>query len=91
MHGFSSADDYYKKVTVRGLLRSIQHPTLIIHALDDPLVPAECVPENTEISDQVTLHVTRQGGHVGFIQGNIPWRAEYWLKHRILDFLKSAV
>jgi len=91
LHGFSSADDYYAKVTVRGLLGSIVHPTLIIHALDDPLVPAECIPRKNEISDKVILHITRQGGHVGFIQGNTPWRAEYWLKGRILDFLKSSV
>lgn len=88
LHGFCGAKDYYEQVTIRGSLKKINHPTLIIHALDDPLVPPECVPTPEEISKVASLELHTRGGHVGFVQGR-PWRRTYWLKDRILDFLKN--
>lgn len=90
LHGFSGADEYYEKVTVRHHLKAIRHPTLIIHALDDPLVPEDCVPNEDELSDKIILDVSKKGGHVGFVQGMIPWRPKYWLKDRILDFINQS-
>ena len=86
LHGFSSADDYYEKVTVRHSLKRVQHPVLIIHAMDDPLVPAECIPTPAELSSSILLEVSQQGGHIGFVNSVFSWR-EFWLRQRILDFL----
>lgn len=89
LHGFSNADDYYSKVSVRPYLRFIERPTLIIHALDDPLVPADSVPARDELSENIYFELTRKGGHVGFIEGVLPWSPRYWLKERILGFLNK--
>jgi len=89
LHGFKNADDYYAKVSIRQHLRLIDRPTLIIHALDDPLVPADSVPIHDELSRNIYFELTRNGGHVGFIQGIFPWIPRYWLKQRILDFLNK--
>lgn len=91
LHGFKSADDYYTRVSVRPYLKLIDSPTLIIHALDDPLVPADSVPTQDELSEKIYFELTRNGGHVGFIQGAFPWIPRYWLKQRILDFLNKKV
>ena len=90
LHGFSGADEYYEAVTIRHLLNKIEHPTLIIHALDDPLVPSECVPHEKELSKKIVLDLSEKGGHVGFVQG-LPWQPQSWLKQRILDFLQKSV
>ncbi len=91
LHGFCGARDYYEKMTIRHSLSMIQHPTLIIHALDDPLVPAECIPKSTELSPSIHLELFQVGGHVGFIEGVFPWKLNYWLKGRILSFLSDPI
>lgn len=88
LHGFCGVKDYYEKVSIRHWLKQIKQPTLIVHALDDPLIPAHCVPDASELSSAACLELQQQGGHVGFIQGR-PWSPEYWLKQRILAFLKN--
>jgi predicted alpha/beta-fold hydrolase len=89
LHGFSDADEYYSISSSRQYLRSIQVPTLILHAKDDPFMSEDVIPEGHELSSQVKLEVTESGGHVGFVTGKYPWRPEYWLEQRIPDFLKD--
>lgn len=90
LHGFNNVNDYYEKVSIRSRLRKINHPTLIIHAMDDPLVAPECVPERSELSTTTYLELQKQGGHVGFIQGK-PWHRENWLMSHIVEFLKRPL
>lgn len=89
LHGFSGVDDYYTKSSSRQYLRSIEVPTLILHAKDDPLISADCIPKSHELSPKINLEVSETGGHVGFVTGNIPWRPEYWLEIRVTEFLED--
>lgn len=86
LYGFESAQQYYEKISCRHLLKDIQHPTLIIHALDDPMIPPDSVPKPEEYSSSITHEVVPHGGHVGFISGAIPWRPEYWLRDQIMNY-----
>lgn len=87
LHGFSGADDYYRQSSSRQYLKNIQCETLILQALDDPFMFETSVPDNSELSQQVTLELSQYGGHVGFIGGRIfPQR---WLESRIIRFLQS--
>lgn len=88
LHGFSSVDEYYTISSSRQYLRTINIPTLLIQAKDDPFMCEEVIPELDELSSSVTLEVTDTGGHVGFVSGTVPWRPEYWLEKRIPEFLK---
>ncbi len=90
LHGFSSGYDYYERMTIRPWLSKIIHPTLIIHAIDDPLVPISCVPDQSELARSVVLESLQTGGHIGFVEGVFPWALKYWLKDRILAFLKAS-
>ncbi|WP_226661385.1 hydrolase [Microbulbifer aggregans] len=85
LHGFRGVDDYYTRASSKPLLRQIEVPTLIIHAADDPFVCTSAIPEPHEISASVSLAISKQGGHVGFICGSL-WRPEYWLETRIPQF-----
>ena len=87
LHGFNDVHDYYRRSSSRQYLKSISIPTLLIQSVDDPFMTKEVLPGQDEISPYVHLEITRHGGHVGFISGLIPFRPEYWLEHRIPEFL----
>ena len=66
-HGFADCDDYYTRCSVTGLLERIDTPLLLLHARNDPWIPAdpyEDIRHNTP--SNVTLLLTDNGGHVGF-------------------------
>ena len=90
LHGFEGAEDYYVKCSSRQFLNRIQVPTLILHAVDDPFMTPEVVPTESELSEHVTVEVSAQGGHVGFVHGP-PWRPSYWYERRIPEFLAETI
>ncbi len=91
LHGFSGKDEYYDRCSSIGFLKQIQRPTLIINSLDDPFMMPEILPDESQLSDCVTLEVSEHGGHVGFISGGTPLRPVYYLPERITDFLASQI
>lgn len=88
IHGFLSADDYYEKCSAKQFLKDIKIPTLIIHAKDDPFMTTEVIPNSEEISVDVVLEVSENGGHVGFINGAL-LKPEYWLEKRVGEYFSS--
>jgi len=91
LHGFAGVDDYYARSSSRQFLGRIAIPTLILHALDDPFMFPETCPTAAELSPRVTLELSKHGGHVGFVQGTLPWRAKSWLDGRILAHLSESL
>lgn len=91
LHGFASKDDYYDRCSSMHFLRDIERPTLIVNALDDPFMSAEVIPSEDSLSDSVTLEISENGGHVGFIDGGSPWQPSYFLPRRIMAFFESAL
>ena len=89
LYGFASAKHYYDHSSSRGYLAKIDVPTLILQAEDDPFMTTEGFPQEFELSDCTTLELSSQGGHVGFVGGNIPLRPQYWLDRRIPEWLKE--
>ncbi len=87
LHGFKNADDYYQQASSRQFLKKIAVPTLLLQAKDDPFMMSDTIPEASELSPLVRLELSDEGGHVGFISGSVPWRAEYWLEKRVPEFL----
>ncbi|MEB4590063.1 hydrolase [Candidatus Thiothrix sp. Deng01] len=91
LNGFAGAEDYYARSSSGQFLSQIQTPALIIHAQDDPFMYPSTVPDASMLSDSVTLELAAHGGHVGFVGGNAPWRAEYWLEQRITRWLQGQL
>ena len=90
LHGFASGKDYYHRSSCRQYLSSIDRPTLIIQAKDDPFMTPDVIPSEEELSPSVTLELSQQGGHVGFVQGHNPFQPKYWLDIRITQWLKQT-
>ncbi|MGB5601555.1 MAG: hydrolase [Gammaproteobacteria bacterium] len=91
LHGFNSVTHYYTESSCRQYLKGIKIPTRIIHALDDPFMFPDTVPDTYEISESVELLLARNGGHVGFVSGKYPWKPEDWYERRIIEFLDDGV
>jgi len=89
LHGFVDAEDYYQRASSRQYLQSVTVPTLILQAMNDPLVPREGIPSEKELSNAISLELAESGGHVGFITGKYPWQSEYWLDKRIATYFNS--
>lgn len=89
IHGFSGARDYYSSASCRPWLRRIRTPTLIVNALDDPLIPGETLPESCELAPAVTLELAESGGHVGFLGRARSGFPRFWLDRRFTAFLRE--
>ena len=87
LHGFDNATHYYAVSSSRQYLHTIQRPTLIIHAVDDPFMTPQVIPHAHELSPSITLELRKKGGHVGFITNNGCCKIEYTLDTRIKEFL----
>jgi len=91
LYDFASVEDYYQRSSSRQFLQAIRIPTLLIQARDDPFMTPEVIPEVAELSSSVYLEITQGGGHVGFVSGNNPFQAEYWLEQRIPEFIQQQL
>ena len=89
IHGFKDADDYWTRASSKPLLKHIRVPTLLLNAQNDPFLPLSALPTASEVSDSVTLDFPGSGGHVGFVDGNIPGHLE-WLPQRILNYFAAG-
>jgi predicted alpha/beta-fold hydrolase len=63
-HGFGRAGDYYREVSALPRLPAITLPTVLLHAVNDPFVPAE--PYRRVRAGAVRVGLAAGGGHLGF-------------------------
>ena len=88
--GFASAAEYYARSSAGPLLREIRHPTLIISAKDDPMIPIGSVlPFVAGLDGGVCVEITPTGGHVGFVH-RLDGATGFWAGDRALDFLGTG-
>jgi predicted alpha/beta-fold hydrolase len=89
LNGFTDALDYYTRSANRQFLRHIRRPTLILHSLDDPFMTPDIVPDASELAADLTLELSRFGGHVGFIAADERGRPYCWAERHIAEFLAA--
>lgn len=89
LYDFSDVYDYYEQSSSRQYLKTIAVPTLLIQAEDDPFMTPRVIPGQNELSASVSIEITKAGGHVGFISGATPFKANFWLEQRIPNYLRQ--
>ena len=86
--GYRDAQDYYESNAAKHFLAGIARPALVLHALDDPWIPAACY---TAIDwprlPAIEAVLTPRGGHLGFHGrgSRVPWHDRVtacWLARR---------
>jgi predicted alpha/beta-fold hydrolase len=85
LHGFRDVDDYWTRASAKPVLGGVRVPTLMLHALNDPFLPAHALPSPDAVSKAVRLEYPAEGGHVGFMS-DVPGSRPHWLPHRLMAF-----
>lgn len=89
LHGFLDAQDYYRKSSSLPWLERIRINTLLLSAVDDPMLPPEVLDEVRDVArrnPRLHLEFVEKGGHAGFISGSWPWRPFYYAEYRVGEF-----
>lgn len=88
VHGFRNTDDYWARAASMPLLPNVRVPLLLLHARNDPFVPADSLPQPGAVSSQVFLEQPGQGGHAGFVEG--VFGQHRYLPRRLLRFFTAG-
>ena len=89
LHGFRDAQDYYQQSSSLPRLEDIRLQTLLLSAVDDPMLPPEVLDEVRDVARRnpsLRLEFVEKGGHAGFIAGSWPWRPFYYAEYRVGEF-----
>ncbi len=85
LHGFKDSADFYRQVSADNWMPDIAIPTLIINALNDPLLGTACYPVELALKKpEIFLEMPKRGGHTGFILPNSEFT---WAEYRFFQFL----
>jgi uncharacterized protein len=88
LHGFRDADEYYRASSSGPLLADVRTPTLVLHACDDPFLPADALPRQVlEAHPFLLPAVEARGGHVGFVASGAGGAPDFWAEAEAARYL----
>ena len=88
LHGYQDHFDYWQQNSAKHFLKNIKIPTLIVNALDDPMLLNDCYPHDFIRDNKlITLETPETGGHIGFVDFNE--ENTYWSEKRTKQFLMN--
>lgn len=76
LNGFADAADYYARNSSGSFLSRISIPALLLHADNDPWIPARSYRELEALPAKLRVEIARGGGHVGFHGRQGRWHDE---------------
>ena len=88
--GYCDVEEYYAHASCGQFLKDIHRSTLVVHALDDPFMTADIVPDVEALSPHVTLELALSGGHVGFVSAGALGQPYCWLERRLTEYLHEG-
>jgi predicted alpha/beta-fold hydrolase len=91
LHGFADARDYWARASCGPYLAAVRRPLLLLNALDDPFIPAACLPDPRTLPPGVRAEFSARGGHVGFWEAAGPGRLRPWAERRAVDFVAEVL
>lgn len=84
---FGTADRYYATQSAIEFVAGIRVPTLLIQAVDDPLIPFEIFSDSRVTGNaSIELLAVPHGGHLGFLAAEKP---HFWLDRVILEWVHA--
>jgi len=91
LHGFEGADHYYHDSSSGRYVDGVRVPTLVLHAVDDPFLPAAAIPETAlGRNEQLDVRIEPRGGHVGFLAGSLT-HPRFWGDEQVADYLAERL
>jgi len=91
IHGYETANEYYKEQSCIDNLRNITVPYFLINAKDDPLVIEEMLPLNAPSENKNLIMVTtKHGGHLSWAEGFL-LPVSYWHERASLNCVAAML
>jgi predicted alpha/beta-fold hydrolase len=88
--GFQGAEDYYHRASAMRVVERISVPALIVTAEDDPFVPVAPFRDPKVTSNpNISLKVSKHGGHCGFLAEACGDNDGYWAEQTIVTFAEG--
>ena len=83
--GYANAAEFYLQASAKNFVAGIRVPTLLVNALNDPILTEACMPvEQAREHDWFHFEQVAEGGHCGFqARGNDVFS---WAERRSLEF-----
>ncbi len=79
--------DYLTQHSACGHLSKVKVPTMMISSMDDPFIDSRFYPYMQAMNNPyITLRVTKDGGHVGFVDFKGRY---YWSERKMIEFLNT--
>jgi hypothetical protein len=88
LHGFRDAEHYYAEASSGPRLGAIRKPTLLLSAVDDPMLEAPVIPPTARDNPLLSVVLTERGGHVGFVSGHA-LRPRFWAEDQVLEYFSA--
>lgn len=86
--GYHSAEDYYHQCSSITYIPQITHETHLLFAEDDPFVSLK-VLKNVSLKENVSVWVSKYGGHMGFL-GRVPnSKSIFWLDQLLMNWVEG--
>ena len=83
--GYEGAEDFYRQASAKYFIPGIRRKTLLVSALNDPILTCECLPiEIARTHAYFPLELPTEGGHCGFMTPN---DRVAWSERRALAFI----
>ncbi|MBA3467713.1 MAG: alpha/beta fold hydrolase [Gemmatimonadaceae bacterium] len=93
LHGYRDAADYYQRASSIGSLPDIRLKTLLLSAVDDPMLPREVLNKVRAAAARnplLEIEFVARGGHAGFVAGRVPWKPVYYAERRVGRFMAAC-
>lgn len=88
MWGYESAKAYHDDASNKNRLHLITKPTFCINAADDIFCPGPALPLKQIASNpKCAMLITARGGHIGFMEGLLPYVPTFYLERVIIQYL----
>lgn len=90
MWGYESCEEYHRDASNKDRIHLIRKPTLCINAADDIFCPYPALPlKQIESNPKMAMLVTARGGHIGFMEGFLPYVPTFYLERVIVQYLSA--
>jgi len=88
--GFRDVEEYYDKCSSKQFIESIDVPTKILCARDDPFIPPS-VFDGIRENGYLNYLFPEQGGHMGYLAGKpTPLGDRRWMDYAIVDWVENT-
>lgn len=85
---FRDVQDYYGRSSSARFIPKIRVDGLVVHAADDPFIPAECFTA-VSFPERLALEMKPSGGHLGYVGRSARGGVVRWLDGRVADWLTA--